>query len=261
MSECISDYCVPSYTPTIGALLNARRHISTIPAADAKILLAAVSKPFKWARLHFVAAEIESIRTAIPSHVPVDFLGDFQCPEVKRTAMPTTNAILRKLPEATVLHLACHGHQDRHNPLDSGFVMQDSMLTVAKLMALDLDKAFLAFLSACETAKGDQAQPDQAIHLAATMLFVGFRSVVGTMWYVDFMLLTVAMKEVTSFDRSMDDIDGPTVAKIVYEELYRAGAEMLDLDTIPYALDLAVRKLRASGLSASRWAPYVHFGA
>jgi CHAT domain-containing protein len=49
-------------------------------------------------------------------------------------------------------------------------------------MELDLKHAHLAFLSACETAKGDRAQPDQAIHLAATMLFVGFRSIIGTMW-------------------------------------------------------------------------------
>ena len=59
--------------------------------------------------------------------------------------------------------------------------MQDSVLTVAKLMALNLDKAFLAFLSACKTAKGDVSQPEQAIHLAPTMLFAGSKSVVETM--------------------------------------------------------------------------------
>lgn len=58
----------------------------------------------------------------------------------------------------------------------------------------------------------------------------------------------------------MDDIDGPTVAKTVYEELFRGEGEMLDHEAIPYALDLAVQKLRARGLSASRWAPYVHYG-
>ena len=58
----------------------------------------------------------------------------------------------------------------------------------------------------------------------------------------------------------MDDFDGPVVAATIYEELYRAGAEVLDPDTIPYALDLAVQKLRASGLAASRWAPYLHLG-
>jgi CHAT domain-containing protein len=52
-------------------------------------------------------------------------------------------------------------------------------------MELKLDYAFLAFLSACETAKGDNEQPDQAMHLAAAMLFSGFKSIVATMWYVD----------------------------------------------------------------------------
>lgn len=58
----------------------------------------------------------------------------------------------------------------------------------------------------------------------------------------------------------MDDLDGPVVARTVYEELFQGGPKVLDLDVIPYALDLAVWKLRAKGLAASRWAPYVHFG-
>ena len=58
----------------------------------------------------------------------------------------------------------------------------------------------------------------------------------------------------------MDDLDGPIVAQTIYEELFHPGAEMLDPETIPYALDSAVRKLRAKGLAASRWAPYVHLG-
>ena len=58
----------------------------------------------------------------------------------------------------------------------------------------------------------------------------------------------------------MGDFDGPVVAKTIYEELFHPGAEMLDPEAIPYALDTAMRKLRASGLAASRWAPYVHLG-
>ena len=58
----------------------------------------------------------------------------------------------------------------------------------------------------------------------------------------------------------MGDVDGSVIAETVYEELYGAGTEVLDPDAIPYALDLAVRKLRAKGLAASRWAPYVHIG-
>jgi CHAT domain-containing protein len=86
------------------------------------------------------------------------------------------------LPRANIVHLACHGVQDQEDPLDSGFCLGDGKLTVSDLMNLRLDRAFLAFLSACETAKGDKKQPDQVIHLAAAMLFCGFRSVVATMW-------------------------------------------------------------------------------
>jgi tetratricopeptide (TPR) repeat protein len=80
--------------------------------------------------------------------------------------------------------LACHGTQNLPDALQSGFHLEDAMLTISKLTKLELPRAFLAVLSACETAKGDAAQPDQAIHLAGAMLFAGFKSVVATMWYV-----------------------------------------------------------------------------
>jgi CHAT domain-containing protein len=88
------------------------------------------------------------------------------------------------LQSANIVHLACHGIQDNDDATQSGFCLGDGRLTISKLMELKLDGAFLAFLSACETAKGDKEQPDQAMHLAAVMPFTGFKSVVATMWYV-----------------------------------------------------------------------------
>jgi CHAT domain-containing protein len=82
---------------------------------------------------------------------------------------------------AHFLHLACHGVQDA-DPLSSALAMQDGMLTIENMLQLDLSQAVLAYLSACQTAKGDRNAPDQAVHLAASMLFCGFRSVVATMW-------------------------------------------------------------------------------
>jgi CHAT domain-containing protein len=83
---------------------------------------------------------------------------------------------------SNLAHIACHGIQNDSDPLSSGFCLHDGDVTVSQLMGLDLKDAFFAFLSACETAKGDADQPDQTVHLAAAMLFVGFRSVVATMW-------------------------------------------------------------------------------
>ncbi|KAJ7090154.1 hypothetical protein C8R44DRAFT_648448, partial [Mycena epipterygia] len=75
-------------------------------------------------------------------------------------------------------------------PLDSGLLLADGCLKVSAIMhrpenekGLDINKYMsLAFLSACETAKGDCTVPDEAIHLAATLLFSGFRGVVAIMW-------------------------------------------------------------------------------
>jgi CHAT domain-containing protein len=98
----------------------------------------------------------------------------------------TQDIVAASLESAQFVHVASHGTQDPFKPLQSGLCLQDGILTVERLMKLDLKDAFFAFLSACETAKGDKKQPDQTIHLAATLLFTGFKSVVGTMWYVIF---------------------------------------------------------------------------
>jgi CHAT domain-containing protein len=97
------------------------------------------------------------------------------------TSIADLRALLQDAP-AHILHLACHGVQDV-DPLSSALVMlQDGRLTIEDMLQLDLPEAVLAYLSACQTAKGDRNTPDQAVHLAAFMLFCDFRSIVGTMW-------------------------------------------------------------------------------
>lgn len=100
----------------------------------------------------------------------------------KRESGSTRQAVLERISNVSILHMACHGEQDKDNPLQSGFCLRDGRLTVEDLMRLKLTSSFFAFLSACESAMGDRKQPDQAVHLAAAMLFVGFRSIVATMW-------------------------------------------------------------------------------
>ena len=63
--------------------------------------------------------------------------------------------------------------------------MRDGMLTISDLMKLEqLEYAEFAFLSACETARGDDGSMNQSVHLAAALQNIGFASVIGTMWCV-----------------------------------------------------------------------------
>jgi CHAT domain-containing protein len=96
------------------------------------------------------------------------------------TSLSELRTLLEDTP-AHILHLACHGIHDS-DPLRSALVLQDGNLTIQDIMDLHLPNSVLAVLSACQTAKGDRNAPDQAVHLAASMLFCGFRSVIGTMW-------------------------------------------------------------------------------
>jgi hypothetical protein len=57
----------------------------------------------------------------------------------------------------------------------------------------------------------------------------------------------------------MGDADGPDLAQWFYEELM--SSETVDADTVAYALDGAVQKLRAKAPAPQRWAPYIHMGA
>lgn len=56
----------------------------------------------------------------------------------------------------------------------------------------------------------------------------------------------------------MDDIDGPFMANHIYTRIFRDG--VLDMGTLPLAIDNAVMALRGLGVPASRWATYVHIG-
>jgi CHAT domain-containing protein len=95
---------------------------------------------------------------------------------------PRLADVLVAMKDAYLIHLACHGTQDRAHPLSSGFLLRDGRLTMSDIMKLDLKGTLFAFLAACESATGDHEQPDEAIHAGAAMLFMGAKSVVGTLW-------------------------------------------------------------------------------
>jgi CHAT domain-containing protein len=176
---CCSDFVVSSYTPTVTTLLRAQR--ATTPLQRSNISLSLVSEKRAQERhLETIPGVDEEIRyvSAVAKENSIS-IGHQQ---TGSTTVAHTAAVMQT---ANIVHLACHGVQDETNATQSGFCLGDGRLTILKLMELKLDHAFVAFLSACETAKGDKAQPDQAMHLAAAMLFSGFKSVVATMWYVN----------------------------------------------------------------------------
>jgi CHAT domain-containing protein len=180
-AECCADYVVCSYTPTLTALLRAQEQNPSFHRHDVKLGLIAAMQAWdtSFPALNNVEYEISHLRDAAErASVSIDD----SCVCIGDEAVVTRLAEVFK--STNLVHIACHGNQNAAHALSSGFCLSDGTLSISRLMDLDLKDAFFAFLSACETAKGDVKQPDQTVHLAAAMLFVGFRSVVGTMWSV-----------------------------------------------------------------------------
>jgi CHAT domain-containing protein len=173
-TDCVADYVVSSYTPTLTALLDPPTETAT------PFKVTAVVEPHapNCAPLPGTVAELQKITNRASAQW------------ITALCNTTGAMVMDHLQDSSIVHFACHGVQDSKNPLDSGLMLSDGRLKVSQIMHKPDNKnterrrkaMSLAFLSACETAKGDSSTPDEAMHLAASLLFVGFRGVVATMW-------------------------------------------------------------------------------
>jgi CHAT domain-containing protein len=164
---------VSSYIPSLSALIKAHENFTPVQKPELRALLFAEPDAPGMSYIPKVKDEVQKVADVITS-TSASVINDLYAPT-------TVGLVLKQAPFAHILHLACHGHQ-HEDPLKSCFALHDDRLTILALMNLNLPTAMLAYLSACKTAKGAKSQPDQAVHLATSMLFSGFRSVVATMW-------------------------------------------------------------------------------
>jgi CHAT domain-containing protein len=169
---------VSSYTPTLAALLHAQEGQCAFPSDQIKLLAIAAEYAHNSSgpRLQHVPQEDKNI---------FDVVQGAGGSARSDAGTMTTGEVVDMIKSANVIHFACHGKQYHSEPHKSHFYLNTGNLGVSELIKVDLRSPFLAFLSAYETAQGDPEHADEVVHLAATMLFVGFKSVVVTMWYVN----------------------------------------------------------------------------
>ena len=118
--------------------------------------------------------ELKKIEQHVPTHSLVR-LGISGSPASVET-------VAACLSDVSIAHFACHGKQNPFKPLESGLQLEDGFLFVSRIMKEHMPNGSLAFLCACDTAMGDENLPDEAMSLAASLLFSGFQHVIATMW-------------------------------------------------------------------------------
>ena len=169
----LSDFVVSSYTPTLTALLNKSEFHDVQMTAKHQLLTVALPAE---SRLPGTKKEVEHVAQHAEQFSVLSLL------ESEATAQNVSEA----MKVSSWVHFACHGAQDSGRPTESCLQLaKHSKLTLSEIIKLDLQNAELAFLSACETATGDENLEEEAVHLAGGMLLAGYRGVIATMWTID----------------------------------------------------------------------------
>ncbi|KAG8855406.1 hypothetical protein FRB96_007064 [Tulasnella sp. 330] len=229
----LPDMFFSSYISTLSSLIRARSGPSGAIGRPS-ILAIGVPQPDGTdgadGALHFVDAELQKLLDRAPDV------------ELVKGQDATHDAVSKQLPVHSWVHFSCHGHQDKTQPFNSRFRLQDKPLTLQEVVRMHLPNAELAFLSACHTAAGDWNTPDERLHLAAGMQFSGFRGVVGTLW-------------------AMDDIDGPDVAESFYGYMFRNGEEGANYKDAAKGVHEMSKALRRKKVPLDRWINFIHVGA
>jgi tetratricopeptide (TPR) repeat protein len=223
-----------SYVPTLSTLRRARAR----PAPDlaATALIVAVPDAPGLTLLDGVSSEVERIQ---PHFVKTKLL---------ESRDATRAALLAHLPGTHILHFAGHGDQPpkrgAHGLLMTYDFRQTGPVSMADIARLDLPHADLAFLSACETARGDAALADESVHVAGALHMAGFTHTIGTRWVTgDYVSAEVSdhfyryLREAQCRNRTVGHSDVAAALHAAMVRLYRECAHL------PLA-----------------WAQYVHTG-
>jgi tetratricopeptide (TPR) repeat protein len=142
----------------------------------------------------------------------------------------TKETVLSRLEEASLIHMATHAFFDSNNPLESGIVLADGVLTVREVLQYRL-KADLLVLSACESGQVGSLGGEELAGLSQAFLQAGVRSLLVSLWQVD----------------------DPATAALVraFYTAWQAGADKA----------LALRQAMTQAQQDSRWSHPYYWGA
>lgn len=121
------------------------------------------------------------------SHIEIEIqavLGMFQKSKQLHGSAATIAAVKEEIQKADVLYFFTHANAGWQEADQARLKLADGYLTLPDIFALDLNRARLAVLSACETGVPGLELIDEMIGLPAGMLQAGVPGIVGSLWSV-----------------------------------------------------------------------------
>jgi tetratricopeptide (TPR) repeat protein len=232
----VIDRVVSSYTPTVRALMHSRRPTGPATADAGRLMVVAAWQAGGAPELTYAAKEVDFLRNRFGTDATVLEGQD-------GAAAASYEHVHDALPRFPWAHFACHAMSRLDDPSASRLVLPPDQggreLSVTDIGRLNLERAELAFLSACSTAQTGLTLPDEAINLAAGFQLAGYRRVVATMWPVD-------------------DKIAQRIAEGCYESLASTGTA----EAAARLLHDAMRTVRLTRTDQpSMWAAHIHSGS
>jgi CHAT domain-containing protein/Tfp pilus assembly protein PilF len=164
-----------------------------LPSASVLKFIVKKDKPGGTQALAVAQSRVEGLR-------PLDY-ADEEVETVARLyntkAFPTGSLskadFMSRAPNFNIIHLAAHAELNLSNPLFTRIALAPSKneqentgdLEVREVYNLDLGKAGLVVLSACETNIGPYSKGDEIVGLNRAFLYAGASTVIASLWTVD----------------------------------------------------------------------------
>jgi len=103
---------------------------------------------------------------------------------VAYTGGKVTKAKVRTCLNNDIIHFLCHGKFDASDPISSGVILHDGVLTAKEIFSMRLNTE-LVTLAACETGISERSRGDELIGLTRAFIYAGAPSVIVSLWPVD----------------------------------------------------------------------------
>ncbi|KAI8959632.1 CHAT domain-containing protein [Daldinia sp. FL1419] len=178
-SEAVIDRVISSYSPSLRALVQARKTPTEVFHVQKEAFLVSMETTPDCPSLSRAKEEIKVIDELLP-------------PSASRTKLeaPCKEEVIYGLKRCNVFHFAGHSISDQIDPSKSCLLLldwQEDPLTFEDIIYLKLGDSlpFLAYLSACSTgANSAERLHDESINLMTACQLAGFRHTIGSLWDV-----------------------------------------------------------------------------
>lgn len=171
----VAEGIVFRYAPNARVLLGAQRRADALSMRTEVEQLMSAAVPD--------AADGQELRHALDESRQLTALFGADSTRAPRPA--EAEPVMNALRDCTIWHFACHGSFDARAPLESTLRLHDRPVTLREILSRPQSEARVALLSACQTARLGDVQPDEVTTFPSAMLQAGAAGVVSCMAVVD----------------------------------------------------------------------------